>query len=91
MTELEYKTTIWAEMKPDLYDEARPRFECFCEGDMDSDYVDEITLNSKQLPPGTVILVQQPCCPECGQEVDMCKPDEGCDFDWDEWCEERYL
>jgi len=86
---------MWVEMKPDVYagdkcDEIAPRFECFCDGDMGSDYIDVVNFKPSELPPGARILVEVPCCPKCYQDVEMCKADDGCDFDWDEWCYNEY-
>ena len=95
MSNLERHTTLWAEMKPDIYagenfDEVKPMFECQAEGDMSADTTDTIVINASQYPPGTVILVQEPCCPKCMQVPEMCRATESCDFDWDNWCEEQY-
>lgn len=95
MSDVSYKATMWAEMKPDLYagkncDEVRPTFECNTDGDMGSESIDILTLDATTFPPGTKITVQVPCCPDCGQEVEMCKEDEGCNFDWDEWRDNEY-
>ncbi len=92
---LDYKTIMWAEMKPDVYggescDEVIPRLECYCDDDKSSDFVDEITLIAKTYPPGTRIFVEYPCCPNCGQHVEMCEIDGLCDFDWKSWCMEEY-
>ncbi|PKM43244.1 MAG: hypothetical protein CVV05_15470 [Gammaproteobacteria bacterium HGW-Gammaproteobacteria-1] len=92
---MEYHQTMWAEMKPDVYDgencdQVRPRWHAHAEGDMDSDYTETVTLDSKQFPPGTKILVMEPCCPKCGMIPDLCRTDEGCDFDWDAWTLDQY-
>lgn len=95
MNDLNYKTIMWAEMKPDLYDgencdNIRSRFEIFCDGDMSSDYVDIIKLDASTFPPGTKVLVELPCCPECGMDVELCKTYESCDFNWEEWRDDCY-
>ena len=86
---------MWAEMKPDLYggvncDEIHPRFEIFCDGDMSSDYTNSIDFDASTFPPGTKILVELPCCPKCGMDVELCETDESCDFDWQEWRDDCY-
>ncbi len=96
VNELNYKTIMWAEMKPDVYSGdncdkiADPRFECFCDGDMSSEHIETITLAASSFPPGTKVLVELPCCPLCEQEVEMCESDDNCDFDWVEWCHNEY-
>ena len=95
MGELEYKEIMWAEMKPDVYDgencdQITPRWECYADGDMDSDYFDEIKLHSKSFPPGTKISISVPCCPKCGVIQELCKTDEGCDFNWEDWTFNEY-
>lgn len=94
--ELAYAATQWYEMKPDLYEgdpvgsEIKPRFECFCEGDMQSDFEETVSFSAKDFPPGTKITVELPCCPECGQDVETCKELGDCDFDWDNWVAGEY-
>ncbi len=95
MSKTVYKTTMWAEMSPDLYfgdkcSGVKPRFEISCEGDMGSKYSDTITFNASDLPPGATILIQLPCCPICGQDTGTCKADEDCDFDWIVWRDGKY-
>jgi len=89
------RTIMWAEQKPDLYDgpdcnQIRHRFECFCEGDMESEFLDSIDLNASTFPPGTKVIVQIPTCPKCGMDCEMCQADDLCDFDWDSWVADKY-
>lgn len=89
------KTIMWAEQKPDLYsgpnlDQIRHTFECFCEGDMQQEWVDIISLDSSSFPPGTKIIIQIPECPKCGSDIETCKNDDFCDFDWNLWVMEKY-
>ena len=92
----EYKAIMWAEMKPDVYggekcDEVIPMWEAYGDGDMDSDTFDHnIELDCKTFPPGTRVIISVPCCPDCGQEVEMCQQDEGCAYDWDGWVQNEY-
>lgn len=96
MTIINYKTIIWAEMKPDLYDgehcdKIKPRFEVFCDGDMSSEYTEELLLSAKSFPAGTKISVQLPCCPKCGMDTELCQTnDDQCDFDWELWRDDMY-
>ena len=93
---MEYQEIMWAEVKPDVYggdkcDEVIPRWEAYADGDMDSDTFDHLLeFCCKTLPAGAKVTVSVPCCPECQQQVEMCQPDEGCDFDWDEWVQDEY-
>ena len=93
---LEYQAIMWAEMKPYVYggqncDEVCPMWHAFAEGDMDSDTFDHpIELCCKTFPPGTKVVVSVPCCPECGQDAEMCKADDCCGFDWDAWVHTEY-
>ncbi|SEG20891.1 hypothetical protein [Marinobacterium lutimaris] len=92
---MSHSQTMQAEMRPDLYagenaDQMRPQWRTYCEGDMDGDFLDILTLDAKRFPPGTKVLVLEPCCPECGQVVECCRTDDECDFDWDEWVLDQY-
>lgn len=90
----DYREIMQAEIKPDIYTDdgiPEPRWEAYAEGDMDSDtFKDPIVLECTQFPAGTRVVVYVPCCPECGQDVEMCSSDECCDFDWVEWVENKY-
>lgn len=93
---MEFQEIMHAEMKPDVYggekcDQVVPRWEVYGEGDMDLDFLSEpIKLDFKHFPPGTTVIVSVPCCPKCGQIVELCKSDDGCEFDWDEWVQNEY-
>ncbi len=89
------QTFITAEMKPDVYDgdscdQVRPRWWAQAEGDMEGSYVDVITFDSKQFPPGTRVTLSLPCCPECHQVAELCEQDDHCDFDWKQWTMNEY-
>ena len=96
MSEIEYQEILWAEVKPDVYGgsscgQVIPMWEAHADGDMDSDSFDHpITLDCTGYPPGTRVSVSVPCCPECGQQVELCRDDESCEFDWDEWILIKY-
>ncbi|MET4160540.1 hypothetical protein ABIE61_000354 [Marinobacterium sp. MBR-111] len=92
---MEYHQTMWAEMSPDVYsgencDQVRPRWNAHADGDMDSDYIEALTIDAKHFPPGTKIQILEPCCPKCGQIPELCRGDDGCDFNWDEWVLGKY-
>jgi hypothetical protein len=57
---------------------------------MDSDYIEALTIDAKHFPPGTKIQILEPCCPKCGQIPELCRGDDGCDFNWDEWVLGKY-
>lgn len=95
MSKMEYKQTMWAEMKPDIYDgkncdQVRPQWFAWADGDRDGDFIDKLELDCKQFPPGTKVVLSVPCCPDCGEEVEMCKSDASCGFNWDDWMENEY-
>lgn len=92
---LQSRDFMWAEMSPDLYDgktcdEVRPRWHAQCDGDMESEYIDEVTLDPKMFPPGTTVIVSMPCCPRCDQTQEMCEAIDYCDFDWSLWRDNKY-
>lgn len=90
-----YQAIILAEMKPDLYDgdkcdEVRPRWWAYADGDMEGDFTEVMSFDAKSFPPGTKITVSVPCCPMCGQQVELCSTDDSCYFDWDNWRDDKY-
>ncbi len=91
-----YKETMWVEMTPNLYhgdkcNEVMPEFECYADGDMDSERgLKEVTFAANNFPPGTKIIVMEPTCPKCHQVPEMCNYDSCCDFDWDDWRDGKY-
>ncbi len=93
---MEYQNIMMAELKPDVYggdacDEIEPRWEAYADGDMDSDtFKTPIQLCCESFPPGTKVTVSVPCCPKCGQQVEICRADDDCHFDWDKWVQEQY-
>jgi len=95
MNDLHYKTFITSEMNPDVYagdncDQIRPRWWSYADGDMDGDFINTLEFNCKDFPPGTRVILSLPCCPQCGQDSEMCSEYEGCDFDWKNWTDEEY-
>lgn len=93
---MRYKKIMWAEMKPNIYagdtcDQIEHRWEAYADGDMDSEVLTQpITLCPKAFPAGTKISISVPECPKCGQEVELCKSNEFCDFNWEEWVLNEY-
>ena len=102
MSELGYRETQWAEMKPDCYagescDEIAPRWEGFADGDMDGDTFDPITMAARTFPPGTRVVVSEPQCPQCQTPAGFALNHETgqmgaceCGFDWVQWTREQY-
>jgi acyl carrier protein len=106
---LQHHQIMGAEVKANVYagdtcDQVENYFHVYCEGDKEaSDDRDDIVIKVDELPPGTLISVKYPCCPECGQaRCNEMEPSEGrwkitghaakcsCGFDWQEWVQCRY-
>ena len=106
---MERQTMMWSEVKADCYggdtfDQVEPFFETFCIGDKESDsHHDDIVIRLSDLPPGTTIRVDYPCCPSCGipreetrEFIDGKWKITGhrdfcsCGFFWLPWVEEHY-
>ena len=99
---MNYDETMTAEMRPDVYsgpecDQHKPLWWCECEGNP-GEPQNNISFNPATFPPGTKILVMEPCCPICN-EIPTCWDDVenpkwkcnfDCDFDWHKWTEEEY-
>lgn len=92
-----------AEMSPDCYggktcDQIVPRWHGHCDGEDSEHFSEPIKLDARQFPPGTIVTVQEPTCPECGshREPDRSRrkwkfPDKcDCGFDWKTWTLEKY-
>lgn len=100
MSEIEYNVVSGAEIKADVYagencDQHEPYIEAWCEGDMGSEEMDEITFDSKRWPVGTKLQVHVPRCPNSDCDADAELQDENgkcteCGFDWKNWAEEQY-
>jgi hypothetical protein len=92
MPKLDYHQIMWAEQKPDFYagptcDQQKPGWDCYAEGDMDSESgLEVIELAARTFPPGTKIVVSVPICPECSEQVELCD----CGFDWESWARDQY-
>ncbi len=98
--EIEYNVVAGAEVKADVYcgkncDQHEAYIEAWCEGDMGSTTMKEISFDSKRWPVGTKIKVEVPCCPnpDCNADAEL-KDKDGkcseCGFDWVRWAEEQY-
>lgn len=74
------------------YNKEEPRWNIYCDGDKDSEFMDIIELESKNFVPGTKIKVLEPCCPKCGEIASICQDRDyyNCDFDWEKWIENNY-
>lgn len=94
--------TMRATMSPDVYDgpncdQHLPQWIGSAEGDMDGDGpvgVDgALSLSAHTFPPGTVVTVQEPRCPECDEIPSPGQSGNwecGCAFDWHEWASEEF-
>ena len=91
MSDLQFHQIMWAELSPDVYagpdcDEVKPQWYCFAEGDRGGEHmIEPLELSPEHFHPGTKVLVLEPQCAQCGQIATMCRDDEDCDFDWDDW------
>lgn len=104
MSETFFRGTMRAELKPDCYggetcDQIVHRWWCYCDGDKEGDYEHgPLQLVANFFPPGTVVSVQEPTCPDCGEVrqpsgppgqiswADNCR----CGFDWKSWTLGKY-
>lgn len=98
--------TMRAVMSPDCYggktcDKIVPRWHGYCDGDKESEMFHEpIKLDARQFPPGTVVVVTEPACPECGEprsrkfpppkRGDLFEAKCDCGFDWQTWTLNEY-
>ncbi len=72
-------------------DQHRSFWNTYSEGDKDSeDHSDPIILDITSCPPGTIITVKIPHCPECGIECPLESDICDCGFNWKEWVEYKY-
>lgn len=106
MADLEMRETMWAEMKPDCYDgeecdQIKPVWSAYADGDKEGeDAVGDLELLANNFPPGTKVVISEPCCPKCDEPrwPNLPKQDGiplysgpcGCGFDWDEWVLNQY-
>ncbi|EKO3439427.1 hypothetical protein NTE19_003319 [Vibrio fluvialis] len=97
MSELTYNVVASAEFKVDVYDgencdQHKPYIETWCDGDMETEKLDRISLDVSSYPPGTRIKIEVPNCPNCHLDADHQNDEKKCEcgFDWKIWAEERY-
>lgn len=99
MAEVGYRETMRAKQAPDVYagkgcDQHRPRWVGCAEGDKDGDgdIGATVKLAAVTFPPGTVLIIKEPTCPNCGSVPShadgrwQCD----CDFDWRAWASVQF-
>lgn len=100
-TGVAYRAVQWAKQSPDVYagetcDQVKARWVVGAEGDMDGPEPlgPLLELRAETFPPGTVVVVREPVCPDCGEPRHMASlPTEpvafqvkcDCGFDWEDW------
>lgn len=87
----QFRVVMGAEMTPDCeggekFDEKIPLWKTWAEGDFGYIKEPEFSINAKNFPAGTKILIKVPLCPDCEEDADMCK----CGFDWNAWIDYNY-
>jgi hypothetical protein len=88
----EWQEVGWAEMKPDIYggescEEHVPRWDAYFDGDKQGTCdVHPLTLDPKNFPAGTKVVISTPMCPRCYETQETCH----CGFDWKNWVENEY-
>lgn len=71
------------------------------EGDEEDGEVLKLEIPASSMPPGSRVVIEVPCCPECGDPADMCVgsgetpnhrewPACECGFSWEQWAKETY-
>lgn len=95
---------VW-KMEPDMYsgprgDKARPRWMTSYpkEGVQEDGETLELMIEAKSVPPGTIISIQIPECPRCGEIATQNTPNKPgrnwpkcrCGFSWSRWAKEQY-
>lgn len=105
MADMSYTLAQSAEMKPDMYggkscDKLVPSWTASAIGEENEKVGALLTLSARTFPPGTLVIVREPVCPECGARrepkfpVPKRAPIYGgpceCGFDWDQWVSEQY-
>lgn len=91
---MKYRETMSAVQAPDVYDgpncnRHRPQWV----GSADGEIGQTLKLSARTFPPGTQVVVSEPCCPHC-DEVPSWYPRKGwrcgCDFDWKAFAEDEF-
>lgn len=91
MEDTKYEQIGRAELKVDCYagktgDQHKPEWDGFFDGDMEGGKIGKkLTLNATNFRPGTRVIIQEPCCPDCDATRELCELDKGCAFDWQAW------
>lgn len=101
---LEHHETMWAEMQPNMYggetcDQPVPQWRGYTLDDKeDEGGMEKLELAARTFPPGTLVTITVPLCPQCKQwtadyalnqqtgEMGKCE----CGFDWPNWAGEEY-
>jgi len=105
---MRHSPIMTAKVKVDFYagekcDEQRKFFNIYCAGDKQDDdcHDEQLIVRLSELPPGAQVLVEYPCCPDCGwPREDVFEQGKGtiighaekchCGFDWLKWVETQY-
>ncbi len=99
MSETQYRTTVWGEVKAYVYsgdncDQHERYIEASAEGDMSSEQMDAFGFDASRFPAGTKFRIEVPVCPnvDCGLDAEFQDADGKCEcgFDWKNWSEEKY-
>lgn len=107
MENMQLHVVMTAKVEVDCYagpecDQHRKYFNIFCDGDMQDDNSSEkkLTIKLAELPPGAIVTVSYPCCPDCGTpREDKFSPSMRivghakkchCGFDWVKWTDEQF-
>lgn len=101
------RDVMWATMEPDCYhgkdcNKILPRWNAYADGDKQGDYENKLTLDSRDFPPGSKVVISVPVCPNCEFSADYAvynnypkKTDFQnlkceCGFDWTDWTYNEY-
>ena len=99
MSNTEYTDILTVELKVDCYagencDQHQKYWNCYAADDMQDEALSpddhKFSIDLKDHPPGTKIIVSEPICPKCGLTFFDCNPDPDCDFSWSGFAEDLY-
>lgn len=108
MSKLNYITDMVFRQEPYCYDgdscdQQRPRWMTSYpkEGDQEDGETLKLEIPARSVPPGTRVVIEIPCCPQCGDRADMCMgtgenadfkewPDCNCGFSWKNWVYDNF-
>lgn len=78
---MDYYTAQTFRQEPDCYDgkncdKQRPRWMTSYpkEGDEEHGETLELAMDARRFPPGTIVTIEIPVCPECGDPADIMEP-----------------